>query len=150
MIGIITFWIKKGKKNMKTEENKTITMYELIGYIKLNEAPMQIIYDSDTWNYDADDNDYHSKLDNCLLFKSYLKKCYIDSLNDNVKIIKLKENAEWEDIEFENYNISFSKNDIDGSFRNFSYAVIYNKELIEKLIKNQKYLKERLDKNELK
>ena len=78
------------------------------------------------------------------------KKWTTEEIYEDVKsvieqCINYKENDEWEDIDFENYSIVFSEDEIADSFKNFSYGIIYNKELIEKLIKNQKYLKEKLE-----
>ncbi len=129
-------------------KNKEITIYELIGLIKDNNAPKEIRIDNKIW-YLYKSNKGISYIDN---EKTYLKSCslnfnyYIEEnkLNDTVEILS-EENDEWEDIEFEDCSLIFSEKDLDISFRNFSRAIMYNKELIEQLIKNQKYLREKLE-----
>ncbi len=124
-------------------ENKEITVYELMGLIKDNKAPKNIkhknIYyswiDNQYISYDIDE-DY-------LLSRSDL----LDILNDTVEILP-EENDEWEDIE--EINI---ENEGHGDFIRNEYGTIcgltkHSKviaEKVNKIIKNQKYLKERLE-----
>ena len=123
-------------------KNKEITMYELIGLIKNDKAPKKIKIDDDIWYFVKryDGNYYIDKEEYCfhccqLGFDYYIEN---NKLNDIVEILP-EENDEWEDIEelcilkTHEYNTT---------------TVQTNRIVINKLIKNQKYLKERLDKDE--
>ena len=115
-------------------KNKEITIYELMGLIKDGEAPKNIMYEGSLYaltyrnNYiDADDGIY--------LFSLIPIN---EVLNDTVEILP-EENDEWEDIE---------EIDINLGILNMTGTEKYISNHINQLIKNQKYLKERLDKNE--
>ena len=119
-------------------ENKIITIYELIGLIKDRKVPIRIKYDDTIWDYEKDDNDYYSIDRDVLLLDEYIRKDFFEYLNDTIEILP-KENDEWEDIEEINSVDNFTIGDL----------VELNAKTINQLIKNQKYLKERLDKNGL-
>ena len=110
-------------------ENKEITIYELMGLVKNNKAPIKIKYDDVIWIYDKDENDYFSKVQNVFLYDEYIGGIYFSYFNDIVEI--LEENYEWEDIE---------ELDIEYQYAYKSINIVLNK-----LIKNQKYLKEKMD-----
>ena len=86
--------------------NKIINIYELIGLIKDNKAPIQIQYDGYLWNFDKEDNDYYSSDIDDLLFDKYIKNSIFEYLNDKVKILN-EENDAWENVE----NIDNSSDD---------------------------------------
>ncbi len=112
-------------------KNKEITIYELLGLIKKGKAPKKIKYYDEIYTYIEEEKMYYDKNDNSL-WKYYNGNI----LNDTVEIL-LEEYDEWEDIEeLEIYtsNYIYDKEDIH-----------INREAINQLIKNQKYLKERLD-----
>lgn len=129
-------------------KNKEITLYELMGFIKDDKAPKQICFEESLWEYDESDNDYYSISKNVLLFKEYIKDSYIEDLNDTVEL--LEENDDWEDIcellDDSRYNFSDKQNGmtkedrrlLDSNFKTLG-------ETISKIIKNQKYLKEKLE-----
>ncbi len=119
-------------------KNKEITIYELMGLIKDDKAPKRIKYNNAI--YTLNFGRYYSDIKMNYLFDLFNRNFMdIDIPNLKVEILS-EENDEWEDIE-EIDNIGFMSIE-DGL------------ELLRKwtnsLIKNQKYLKERLDKDETK
>ncbi len=130
-------------------KNKEITIYELMGLIKDRKAPKKIKLQDRTYEYDKNYETYFDiKNQENLL-------CYVmvrNDLNCTVEILP-KENDEWEDIytlndteehHFMNRQNGMTQEDrrlLDSNFKTLG-------ETINQLIKNQKYLKERLDKNE--
>lgn len=134
-------------------KNKTITIYELMGLIKDGKAPKQIKIDNKIW-YLYKSNKGISYIDN---EKTYLNSCrlnfnyYVENnkLNSTVEILS-EENDEWEDIcellDDSRYNFSDRQNGmtqedrrlLDSNFKTLG-------EIINQLIKNQKYLKEKLE-----
>ena len=115
-------------------KNKTITVYELIGLIKDDKAPKEIKYYEVTYEFNV--NNYYLKGRDEIEYSMFYKlaKGYM-FLNDKVEI--LEENDEWKDIEeIDSWKFNKSEDDIP----HFELANIINQ-----LIKNQKYLKERLD-----
>ena len=134
-------------------KNKEITIYELIGLIKDGKAPKKIKYYEATYELD-DNNNYYLKgryeIEYSMFYK--LAKGYM-FLNDTVEILS-EENDEWKDIcellDDSRYNFSDRQNGmtqedrrlLDSNFKTLG-------EIINQLIKNQKYLREKLDsKNE--
>ena len=128
---------------------KEITIYELVGLIKDGKAPKNIKYDDKTFEYDKNYN-YISQ-DGNLLFGDYIYELYYspNTLNKIVKILP-EENDEWKDIEElqEEGNFKFY-NKPTGMSEEFAKILdAYLETLIIKinsLIKNQKYLKEKLE-----
>ena len=127
----------------------TITIYELMGLIKDGEAPKEIKIDNKIWFF-YKSNERVSYVDD---EKSYLKSCslnfnyYIENnkLNDEIEILP-EENDEWEDIE----EIKYKDKKIYNSVTD-AYNTLNSKEknifipIINQLIKNQKYLKRKLE-----
>ena len=130
--------------------NKIINIYELIGLIKDNKAPIQIQYDGYLWNFDKEDNDYYSSDIDDLLFDKYIKNSIFEYLNDKVKILN-EENDAWENVE----NIDNSSDDtlltmecytgIPEKAQDWNFNILKKK--INQLIKNQKYLKKKMERN---
>ncbi len=120
-----------------------ITMYELIRLMKDGKAPKKIKFRKETYNY----LDYTNTYD---LFNEYNWQC---CLNDEIEILP-EENDEWEDIEelqeegiFKFYaeDTGIEKDAAEVLDTYFEVLIIK----INQLIKNQKYLKEKLEnKNE--
>ena len=118
-------------------KNKEITIYELLGLIKDGKAPKKIkyydaIFEFKNYNYYLKGRD---EINYSLFYK--LAALYM-SLNDTVEILP-EENDEWEDIE-EIENID------DFGVGNLTEL---NSKIINKLIKNQRKIIEKLDKNEI-
>ena len=124
-------------------KNKIITIYELLGLIKDDKAPKKIKINNKIWFF------YKSNKETLYIDNenSYLKSCslnfnyYIDNkkLNETVEILS-EENNEWEDIE------EYDLKPDDWSFPTQADMEIQKR--LNIVIKNQKYLKERIDKNE--
>ena len=112
-------------------KNKEITYYELMGLMKDGQAPKKIKYDDNIFNFDFETNNYRDN-EESFLFGDYIYGQL--NLNDTVEILT-EENDEWEDIE-EIDNIGFMT--IEDGFN-------FLKKTTNLLIKNQKYLKEKLD-----
>ena len=115
-------------------KNKEITIYELMVLIKDDKAPKQINILGITFYFN---DDYYS-LEN--IYKDDFGETWFQRININlgntVEILQ-EENDEWEDIE-----------EIDSWKFNTSEADIPHFELsnkINSLIRNQKYLKEKLE-----
>ena len=118
--------------------NNIITVYELLGLIKDLIAPKNIIFDDLKWEYDYCDNDYYEVSNNILLFHDYLKDDFTNSLK---LVVKIDEKiGEWEDTdvcrkdEFLNLTTDEKLLELFIDLKRISH--------------NQKYLKERIDKNE--
>ena len=126
-------------------KNNIITMYELIGFIKDGKAPKNIKYNDEIFEYDKRHN-YISQ-DGNLLFGDYIYELYYtpSTLNKIVEILP-EENNEWEDIE----EIKHKGKQIHNT-ETKSYNTLNSKEknifipIINQLIKNQKYLKEKIE-----
>ena len=129
-------------------KNKTITLYELLGLIKDGKAPKKIEYKGDIYIFAGEDYSKNDDRETWLITEDdYFLSTF---LNEEVEILP-EENDEWEDIE-ELGKLNFggdcktryySKNAIGYEFP----EEIIN--IINQIIKNQKYLKERLiEKNE--
>ena len=121
-------------------KNKIITIYELMGLIKDGKAPKQIKIGDDIWYFVKryDGNYYIDKEEYCFHCCQLGFDYYIENnlLNNTVEILP-EENDEWEDIEELAeyiYTENYTKESIE-----------YNRKVINQLIKNQKYLKEKLE-----
>ena len=112
-------------------KNKEITIYELIGLIKDGKAPKKIKYDDNILSFDFETNNYRDN-EASFLFGDYIYGQL--HLNDTVKIPP-EENDDWEDIE--ELAMLYNGNSKD--------EIMRNRFIINKLIKNQKYLKEKLE-----
>ena len=112
-------------------KNKEITMYELIGLIKDGEAPKNIMYEGSLYTLTYGNN-YIDADDGIYLFSLIPIN---EVLNDTVEILP-EENDEWKDIE----ELSLSPKNIS-----LTDVVLENRDVINQLIKNQKYLKEKLE-----
>ena len=120
-------------------ENKEIIIYELMGLIKDGKAPYEIIYKNSKYFIDELEG-YYKRKDGTPLFEHIF-----DNYNDyealQEKVTIPEENDEWEDIEEIDINLGILN--MTGTEKHISNH-------INQLIKNQKYLKERLNKNGLK
>ena len=111
-----------------------IKFYELISLIYYNQAPKKVKYENEIYEFNKGICNYFCEkirrwlLDNCT---TYLNEV-VEILPDDTK------NDEWEDIEEPSMLYTGDNED----------EIMRNRYIIKKLIKNQKYLKERLDKNE--
>ena len=121
-------------KKLERREKMKISIYELMGLIKDDKAPKQINILGITFYFN---DDYYS-LEN--IYKDDFGETWFQRININlgntVEILQ-EENDEWEDIE-----------EIDSWKFNTSEADIPHFELsnkINSLIRNQKYLKEKLE-----
>ena len=116
-----------------------ITVYELLGLIKESKAPYEIIYQGEKYFIDSLENFYRT-MDTTPLFKRIFDNYNdYDALQEKVEIIK--KGNEWEDIEEIDFVDEFTDSYYDT-------CLIKMKDICNQLIKNQKYLKERLDKDE--
>ena len=114
-------------------KNKTITVYELMGLIKDDKAPKQIKYDVNILSFDFETNNYRDN-EASFLFGDYI---YGQLHLDNTVEILPEEDNEWEDIE-EIENID------DFAVGNLTEL---NSKIINKLIKNQRKIIEKLKDN---
>ena len=113
-------------------ENKEITVYELMGLVEKNKAPKEIKYDNHIYKYYPEAFDYLNDKISRWLF-AYAFSCYSDNpLNIKVEILPEK-NDEWEDIEE-----CYPEDGMGFNISSYEYK-------INQLIKNQKYLKEKLE-----
>ena len=112
-----------------------ITLYELIGLIKDGQAPKKIIYDDEIFDYVGKFINYQDQKGD-LLFGDYIYSNYLTSgvLNNLVEILP-EENDEWENIELL----------MCLDTRETSDCICKIQDKINSLIKNQKYLKEKLE-----
>ena len=131
-------------------ENKIITIYELMGLIKDGKAPYEIIYQGEKYFIDSLENFYRA-MDTTPLFKRIFDNYNdYDALQEKVEIIK--ENDEWKDIEEIDNSVDDTLlniecfTEIHEKAQDWNFSILKMK--INQLIKNQKHLKERLDKNE--
>ena len=107
-------------------ENKEITIIKLLNEISNDKiVPKQIKYQNKIYTFNTIDKTYYDE-NNYDLFWDYN---YL-ILNDTVEILP-EENDEWKDIE-----------DLDIEY---SYAYKSINIILNKIIKNQKYLKEKLE-----
>ena len=116
-----------------------ITIYELMGLIKDDKAPYKIIYNGDKFYIDELGNYYREK-DEVPLFTNIFD-IYNDynALQEKIEIL-LEKKDEWEDIE--EYNLT------PDDWSTPTQADMEIQKRLNVVIKNQKYLKERLDKVE--
>ena len=127
-------------------KNKIITIYELMGLIKDGKAPKKIEYDGYIWEYCKNDYDYYSIEKEMILSNEYIN--ILEYLDDIVEILP-EENDEWEDIEEINSNadntlfVMECYTGIPEKAQDWNFNILENE--INKLIKNQKYLKEKID-----
>ncbi len=118
-----------------------ITIYELMGLIKDDKAPKKIKYNGEIFEW----NGCNYNEENSRVFLSEYVCDEIDKDIPNLKIIILEENSddlddEWEDIE--EYNLT------PDDWSTPTQADMEIQKRLNAVIKNQKYLKERLDKDE--
>ena len=128
-------------------KNKTITLCELIGLITEGQAPKKIKCDNKIYTFINRDY-YHNgewlSTELSTLFEEFSIK---ELLNKKMIEILPEENDEWEDIEEIKHNGKRIYNP-----KTNTYNTLNTKEknifipIINQLIKNQKYLKEKLDK----
>ena len=130
-------------------KSKKITVYELMGLIKDWKAPNKVKYENNIYEYDIATMDYFSENHEKSLL-AYLFSDIIHPLYATVEIIE--ENDEWEEI----HTIKFNKGkkiaiEDRNSIKKVFKLLCDNQEkliiVMNKIIKNQKYLKERLDKD---
>jgi hypothetical protein len=124
-----------------------ITIYELLGLVKEDKAPKEILYNNRVWKYKEQHKDYYNDMWSLLENQIDVITCYF---NDIVEII---EDKEYEDIEGINY---YPKNKTefqvdyyeDGELKHFclNKKQRYFADKINALIRNQKYILERLNK----
>ena len=127
-------------------KNKVITVYELMGLIKDGQAPKKIKYNNFILTLNEAKDDYKDECYILFLFEKFEESNNtVDFLNDTVEILP-EENDEWEDIE----EIKHDGKKIYNSITNI-YNKLNSKEknifipILNQLIKNQKYLKEKLE-----
>lgn len=139
--------------------NKTITIYELMGLIKDGQAPKKINFleerDKGIWLLKEPDEIYpylrYVEKDFEQLHLTFEYYICNNLLNTKLEILP-EENNEWEDIEELNYTLPtkhehgklFYKDGHNNVLRQIDITIL---EKINQLIKNQKCLKERLDKD---
>ncbi len=125
-----------------------ITVYELVGLIKDGKAPKNIEYNLHKWIWDSNYDEYFSATDSSYgLFQNELNGILPKSLNDKVEILP-EENDGWEDIEeFEivGCNVKIKIGDNETFIPTESLIIDYVLAKVNQLIKNQKYLKEKLE-----
>ncbi len=131
-------------------KNIEITTYELIGLIKDSKEPSKVIYQDKIYQYNNELCDYDNSTANMCLLEFIVSSCN-NWLDEKVEI--LEENNKWEDIcellDDSRYNFSDRQNDMTQEYRRLLDSNFKTLgETINQLIKNQKYLKERIDKNE--
>ena len=128
---------------------KIITVYELVGLVKDGKAPKQVKWEDYIFEYNKEQNDYISieyvRIGEKGLLFSISRDLLFERLNDTVEILP-EENDEWEDIEELNNNFTFEDTICELTDNDYKISCLSKK--INKLIKNQKYLKERLDKDD--
>ena len=112
-------------------KNKEITIYELMGLIKDGKTPKEIKYNNIICEFK--NGHYFKKRSNERIGFSF------DSLNNTLEI--LPEENEWEDIEEISTSMPTKEKNEEG-VRYFINGLIVK---INQLIKNQKYLKEKLE-----
>ena len=117
-------------------KNNIITIYGLIGLIKDGKAPKNIKYNDEIFEYDKRYN-YISQ-DGNLLFGDYIYELYYtpSTLNKIVEVSPEKHD-EWEVIEE-----CLKKDFLDLTLDERTIELYY---YVRDLIKNQKYLKDKLD-----
>ena len=136
---------------------KRITMYELMGLIKDNKAPKKIKHENVTYEFNKNKQDYENDTSSFFLYYKLGKTNNIkEFLSDTVEILP-EENDEWEDIEeIDILQDILSTDKIGALIENIGEIQIIddfavgnltelNSKVINKLIKNQKYLKEKLE-----
>ena len=143
-------------------KNIEITTYELIGLIKDSKEPSKVIYQDKIYQYNNELCDYDNSTANMCLLEFIVSSCN-NWLDEKVEILErtqngwykviLEENNKWEDIcellDDSRYNFSDRQNDMTQEYRRLLDSNFKTLgETINQLIKNQKYLKERIDKNE--
>ena len=142
-----------------------ITIYELLGLIKDGKAPKKIIYDGHTYEYSRngcvlDDFNYFS-ITNGLLYNTI---DFENHLNDEIEILEEVEDKEYEDIEETDVALlgqcdnwlrcptnEVTKQDIELNpyiINNIRENTLEFQHKINALIRNQKYILERLEKGE--
>ncbi len=126
-------------------KNKEITIYELMGLVKNGNAPKKIKFSEDIYTYVPQGHNYKDN-EGYSLFGNHIINI-INYLAIKVEILP-EENDEWEDIE--EYDIGGPVGDIEISLDYLKNVKCTNveallAETINKLIKNQKYLKEKLE-----
>ena len=124
-------------------KNKEITIYELMGLIKDGEAPYEIIY-AGTKYYISLENYYKSEDGTPLLESIFNDYNDYDALQEKVEILP-EENDEWEDIEEYQYSIIPSHFDLQNAIKTINRNFETHQKALESIIKNQKYLKEKLE-----
>ena len=136
-------------------ENKMITIYELMGLIKDDKAPNKVSYKGSEYKFCNDIGDYRRLgWEHCLIMKdiftfdSYSHNSLYNMLNDKVEILS-EENDEWEDIEefkITGSNVKIKIGDNETFLPTESLIIDYVLAKENQLIKNQKYLKEKIEK----
>ena len=133
--------------------NKVITIYELMGLIKDGKAPKKVFYNGSEYKFSKDIGDYRRLgWGHCLIIKdvfifgNYPHNSLYNMLSDTVEI--LPEESEWEDIEEIQRLSDCIINEVDGETQlmniNAKDRLVYIP-IINQLINNQKYLKEKLE-----
>ena len=124
-------------------KNKEITIYELMGLIKDDEAPKKIKIDNEIYTYkkDYEHADYFVKDSNIELNYNY----YVEYNKLNEKIVEIlpEENDKWEDIEELNNNFTFEDTICELTDNDYKISCLSKK--INKLIKNQQKIIEKLE-----
>lgn len=123
-----------------------ITIYELLGLIKDGKAPKKIKYCGCIYEWEEDW--YLTKEKNCKVClggkKEDINQLY-NAFNDNVEIIEEVKDKEYEDIEEYLYVPQEFLTDGSGGSKPNKNSCEYK---INQLIRNQKYILERVNKNE--
>ena len=117
-------------------KNNTVNFYELLSLIDECKAPKNIKVLNTTYKYDKTLEWYlttNQKEVRMLGSTDDNINCMLNAFNKIVEVLP-EENDEWEDIETSRFDSDYPLQEVE--------------QIVNQLIKNQKYLKERLDKND--
>ena len=124
-----------------------ITIYELLGLIKDGKAPKRIkdVATGRIYNYDDAWKDYGNE-DNEYYLMDQVR--IIDWLEFEIEIIEEVEDKEYEDIDIINGDYIVPNTPATENEAYIMACFLAHEQIINALIRNQKYILERLDKNE--
>ena len=119
-------------------KNKLITVYELMGLVKDDKAPKKIKLQDTIYEYDKNINGYFDKNGYNLFYLVMSRHI----LNSKIEILP-EENDDWEDLK----NLEFAGLSFDDKslYKEVDESLDCISTHINKIIKNQKYLKEKLE-----
>lgn len=125
-----------------------ITIYELLGLIKDGKAPLKIKYKNYCYKWTGDDYKTMKHGVETFLITGEEYDYVTEFLNDEIEVLEEVEDKEYEDIDIINGDYVVPNTPATENEAYIMACFLAHEQMLNALIRNQKYILERLDKND--